>query len=130
MKRKLFDELTYEERRKLAISYGIRPTGTWQPMTQRIYESSKQQKPKELDWEKEFDETFWEDMKPHNGFKSFIKKTLTQQRTELLEEIKKSLPKSNNLPKHKQEAIEIRDKLNKPYSCYVSYEVKKDNKRY
>lgn len=61
------------------------------------------QKPKELDWEKEFDDKFVDTVKsivdvnysrkqvlssPERLIK-FIKQTLTQQRTELLEEIKK-----------------------------------------
>ena len=30
--------LTYKQRRNFALSNGIRPTGTWQPNTQKIYE--------------------------------------------------------------------------------------------
>ena len=57
------------------------------------------QKPKELDWEKEFSRKYYDIFAAwkkqgyvldlENNLKDFIKQTLTQQRTELLEEIMK-----------------------------------------
>jgi len=56
-------------------------------------------KPKELDWKKEFSRKYYDIFAAwkkqgyvldlENNLKDFIKQTLTQQRTELLEEIKR-----------------------------------------
>jgi len=74
-------------------------SGNYNCKTSTTGTSIPKQKPKELDWEKEFSRKYYDIFAAwkkqgyvldlENNLKDFIKQTLTQQRTELLEEIKK-----------------------------------------